>query len=321
MVNNVVVELAKLGIDVVIIPTGMSENFGSKTPIEISSRLVHRVQPDDLELVIEPPIRPLTPGKLTAWFTMFESSRLKESALKILNASELVIVPSNWNAATFSAQGLNVPIHVVPLGCDSRYEPMPRGGKFTFAAAGRMAHGGTRKGIEAVIENFEFAFPYQDDVRLNVKIFPDCKLPDTGDSRISVTRAHLTDAQMHRWMASAHCFVSAAKGEGWGLHQHEAMAIGRPVIAPIHGGLAEFMNPHNSYPVKFTHTVADGYYENCGTLITPDGFSMSDQMRAAYEDRQEVERKGWLAHCDVRGLTWANTARQLLSVLEESGAL
>lgn len=322
--NRVVIELSKLGVDPVVRATQVSELFGSKNPAEVMSRLVHRVQPEEFELIIHPPELCPNPEKFTAYFTMWESTRLKELALDFLNMSDLVIVPSNWNAATFSAQGVKTTIRVVPLGCDAKYDNMPAGGKFVMAAAGRMAHGGSRKGIAQVIECFKAAFDGMDDVRLNIKIFPDCKLDEQDDARISVTRAYISESQMRSWMGSAHCFASAARGEGWGLHQHEAMAMGRPVIAPIYAGLAEFMNRRNSYPVDFTHAPDDdGFYFGYGNLIDVDEWDMVRAMRQAYEDwaAGRIAHKGWIAHEDVKHLTWNNTAAKLLKVLREASLI
>lgn len=322
LVNRLVASMSSLGVFPVVRATQNVEMFGAKTPIETKTRLVHRVQPEDFELIIHPPELAPTPEKFTAYFTMWESTRLKELAVDLLNMSDVVIVPSHWNAATFSAQGVKPPIFVVPLGCDASYTPMPSG-KFTFGAAGRMSHGGTRKGIAMVIDCFLAAFDGVDDVRLNVKVFPDCNLDEVTDPRITVTRAFLTESQMTNWIASSHCFVSAARGEGWGLHQHEAMAMGRPVIAPIYGGLAEFMNRHNSYPVAFTHAPDDddGFYAGYGNLITIDEWDMVRAMREAYENRKECEQKGWVAHRDVRHLTWENSAKELIKVLKQTNIL
>jgi hypothetical protein len=72
-------------------------------------------------LAIAPPhlLRRYRPDARTAAFTMWETDTLPADGVKQLNRCGLVIVPSMWGARCFRANGVTVPISVVPLG----YEP------------------------------------------------------------------------------------------------------------------------------------------------------------------------------------------------------
>ncbi len=50
-------------------------------------------------------------------------------------------------------------------------------------------------------------------------------------------------------IASADCYVSLHRSEGFGLTPAEAMCMGKPVIATRYGGNLEFMNDRNSWLV------------------------------------------------------------------------
>lgn len=176
--------------------------------------------------------------------TMWESTRLDPEIVAVINQrAGWVIVPSSWCATVFSANGVTVPIHIVPLSVDTEvFKPGNRvsNGVVKFGAAGRLAHGGKRKGIEDVIEAFGMAFPKGDEMAsLTLKLFDDCYVPEIKDPRIEVISGVLTDDAMAAFYNSLDCFVCASKAEGWGLHAHEALACGTPVLAPKYSGLAD----------------------------------------------------------------------------------
>ena len=316
-------EMTKLGVYVQVRSLGTSEMFGAKVPPEIRERFVPSVQPEDAEVLIHPPNFVPTPGKRTFYLTMWEATRLRKTSVAYLNMAEQVIVPSWWGASCFSAAGVDKPISVVPLGIDPqtfsyRRHLEPR---CVFGVAGRMAHGGVRKGINEAIDAFLKAFPTEKDVLLKVKAFPDCPVVDIQDERIVVEKVFFSDAQMSDWLGSLTCFVSLAKSEGWGLIQHQALAVGRPVISIVYAGVAEFLSESNSYPVRFNLAPAQLAYADCGHWAEPNIDDVVDRMRQVYEHRGEAEAKGLDGHRVAHKLTWANTCAQLHQVLTKAGAL
>ena len=109
-------------------------------------------------------VGPQTPpldGRRTATLTMWESTIVP--AVETLNRTELVLVPCDWCAETFAASGVARPIRVVPLGMDPAIfhptaDPLPLD-PLIFGCAGRIHHGGMRKGIQEVADSFRAAFP------------------------------------------------------------------------------------------------------------------------------------------------------------------
>lgn len=257
-----------------------------------------------------------------ALLTMWESSRIEKPVIDAINArAKVLIVPTTWNATVFSACGVNVPIRVVPLGtaeCYS-YKPFPKADVFRFGAAGKLHFtAGFRKGIPETIECFTKAFPTETDVELNVKVFDTCKLDEPQDPRVKIIRRFIPTPEMVKWYEDLNCFVSLTKGEGWGLHLHQSMATGRPVIAPVVTGQADFINPLNSFACSFRLEHPDhGLYKDRGVWCEPDKEDAIRLMRFAYNNRDITEERGKVACESVKHLTWKNTTRCLVRVLEE----
>jgi glycosyltransferase involved in cell wall biosynthesis len=262
-------------------------------------------------------------GGKTVWLTMWETTRITPSMVAELNKATCVVNPSEWGANCFNASGVDVPIRVVPLGIDPQtyfYAPPRPHDVCVFGAAGRFAHGGERKGLNEVVELFQTAFPDETDVQLRLKVFSDCKVPDVEDNRIEIVRAYLTEDEMRQFYWDCTAFVSAAKCEGWGLHQHQALACGRPLVSVRYGGLYEFFDSNVGYVVEHKLERATGYYASTnGLWAEPVKESFVRQMRRVYNDREEAANKGTAAAKRAREFTWNRTSKALLEVAKEFG--
>lgn len=318
---------ALAGVYISIRAASRCEAFGAVIPDDIRKRLVTGVQPEPWELLLHPPNFKPTPGKRTIFSTMHETTKLPPMGPHLLNEAEVVVVPCQFNADTFSACGVNKPIRVVPLGIKTdvfNWKPFPVDDRCVFGAAGRMAHGGVRKGLVDVIYAFKRAFGRKvKDVMLKVKCYPDCPIPreDTKDPRIEILPAHLPEETLAQWFESLTCFVSVARGEGWGLCQHQAMATGRPLISPHFAGLTEFFDstcgiilPHTLQPAKFA-------YEGQGHWAEVKEDDLISAMRWVREHRAAMPEIGSRAAARVARFSWRASNKRLISVLQEFGAL
>lgn len=257
----------------------------------------------------------------SAIYTVWESTRLPESYMAMLRDTPLVIVPSAWLASCLSAQGLSAPLEIVQEGIDPEFYapvPMPEAGPFTFGTAGNIDSGGVRKGIPRVIEAFKRAFPDDSNVRLKVKVQP-CDLVDT-DPRIEIDTTHHSD--LRDWYASLHLYVSGSACEGWGRHQHEAMAIGRPVAGVAFGGVTEFFNADNSYALSYNLVPGEGVYHGCGLYAVPTVKGMTESMRRARQlDPSELVAKARQAVTSARRFTLDRQAISLVDALRRHNLL
>lgn len=319
----------KEGYDVNIRPLGYDEKDTSDPiPSEVSECLVNKAQFDDWELIVFTPSKEnLTPNKINVQLTMWESTRLMDSQLAAMNQIDHIFLPSNWNLATFSAQGVKTNMSLCPLGYREdkfSFHPMPEDYFFTFGTAGRLAHGGSRKGIEVVIRAFKQAFPaYVRNVKLKVKICPDDTFNQelVRDSRIEIIPKFMTDLEMADWYKGINCYVSGSNAEGWGLHYNEAMATGRPVIAPFYSAPADFLTDENAYSVKYNLIQATGFYDKLGHWAQPSVEDMAEQMVRAYENQKECRSKGLRAATDIQKFTFTNFCRNLEGQLADLGLI
>lgn len=314
-------------------PLSAHEPFGARIPSHVRSHFVSCTQPEDWELLLHPPNFIPTPGKRTAYFTMWESTKLPPPGVNCLNRADVVIVPTEWQRDCFSANGVKSPIYVVPLGIKTEIfrwiNPQDlystsdeNANKVVFGTAGRLAHGGVRKGVNETIKDFLEAFPASDNsVMLKVKVHPDCPVPEFNDSRIEITRAHLSEDDLKYWISGLTCFISEARGEGWGLIQQQSMSVGRPVMCMRFAGLSSFVTESNSFCVPYDLKPAEKNYKDCGSWAVPKPGAFISMMRHVASHPVEARVKGARASEDVSGLSWENSNKKLASVLCEIGAI
>ncbi len=277
-------------------------------------------------LAVAPPhlLRRYRPDANTAAFTMWETDTLPPGSVDQLNRCGLVLVPSRWGAECFRANGVRVPIEIVPLGHDpavfhptasQRNEP----GMTTFGTAGALDQGGLRKNVQRVIDLFREAFPSQTDVRLRVKITPNSPRVEThADPRIEVIDTSLSPGELADWYRSLSAFVNASAGEGFGLHLLEAMACGVPLISSTFGGVGTFFDSSVGYEVRYRLTAArNDIYR--GMWSDPDDADIIDRLWQVYRDGEQARQYGQAAAARARGFRWEDTTRRLVIALIRHG--
>ncbi len=313
-------------------PTEWSDAYGVKVPFDIFERRVHGIQPEDWELLLHTPNFVPTPGKKTAYFTMWEAENLPEKWVRMLNQAEFLMVPCDWNMQSFIKSGVTRPIHKVQLGIKTdvfcyKAPVFKEEKEFIFGAAAKTGGGGKRKGLNEVINIFQKAFPVHDPqfahIKLKVKAFSDCSVASSvaNDTRIQIVKDYFTEEQLAGWYASLDCFVSLSSSEGWGLMPHQAMSVGRPVIGCIFGGQAEYMKADNCFPVEFNLAPCQFNYAGYGFWSEPKEASVIESMRFAANNPNIVHQLGLKASHSVSHLTWENSNRQVVCLLKQYGAI
>lgn len=279
-------------------------------------------------LIAAPPhlLHRFSPDGRSAALTMWETDTLPPGAVAALNRCALVVVPSRWGAECFRANGVRVPVEVVPLGYDpavfSPAPPRPAAGvRATLGTAGALDEGGLRKNVQRVIDLFVRTFPADPGVRLRVKITPSSPPVRThGDPRVEVTARSLTPAELTRWYHGLTAFVNASHGEGFGLHLLEAMACGRPLVSAAFGGVGAFFDAAVGYEVPHQLVTArNAVYSGRWADVSDD--DLAARLREVAADPDRAAHLGAAAAARAAGFTWADTARQLAGVLARRGFL
>jgi glycosyltransferase involved in cell wall biosynthesis len=237
----------------------------------------------------------------------------------------VVLVPCAWNQDGFQASGVKAPIRLQPLGIDPSLF-WPRGPHplepVIFGTAGRMLHGGIRKGIQDVITAFAAAFPdRRSPARLKVKIWPDDPPVNTYDHPgIEVLRDPLTHEGIADWYRSLSVYVSASRAEGYGLQPLQAMACGRPVLAGFHSGHLEYLDEACAWRLPCHLTpVAQSTYGGIGEWYEPDIPALVEILRDLARAPDSLRDKGRAAAAIAARKTWDQAGAILLNTLDEFG--
>jgi glycosyltransferase involved in cell wall biosynthesis len=225
-----------------------------------------------------PLVRELVPYGRFIGHTVWEADRIPDHWPGLLNETDLVIVPTEWNRDVFVEGGVRVPVAVVPPV--ARVPVLRDGGApldipdelIVFYAIGRWDQ---RKAMFHAVEAFLRAFTGDDPVVLVVKTGPKIEMPPTEEWGTDNPRAWTTGWQVARlvsrhrhpaqlrlevgdWtddqIAALHargdCYVSLTRGEGWGMGAFDACAYGNPVVATGWGGALAFLDDEGASLVE-----------------------------------------------------------------------
>ncbi len=171
----------------------------------------------------------------------------KRDWVPILNRLDLLITPTDWNVRMWRAEGVSVPIEVIPLGIDTESYFPPRGRTCRFLTLHENLGGSSsRENWRHTLRAYCAAFTANDDVRLTIKTWKwkpeewlqayertlfDFDLDESTAPAIEVIESRLSTAEMRALYQSAWLFVKNANREGWSLPCTEAVACGGRVAA------------------------------------------------------------------------------------------
>ena len=188
-----------------------------------------------------------------------------------------------------------------------------------------------RKGVDVLVRAFCEEFRKADDVCLIIKTFPnphnlveelvrEAGQRSPGHASVRIVTESMTNGQMRYLLENANCLVSASRGEGFGLPVAEAMLVGCPVIATVHGGQADLCAPESCWPVEFQIVPAKTHLtEGPSVWAEPSVSSLRERMREVYRaTREEVAARTLVARAHIaENFTWAQVARRHLAACEQ----
>jgi|KBSSwiStaDraftv2_1062776.scaffolds.fasta_scaffold03148_28 glycosyltransferase involved in cell wall biosynthesis len=299
-----------------------------------------------------PDFRPPTGRHRINWTLMETHGKVHADMAKQVNDSyDELWVCTEWNAATFKASGVRVPISVVPLGIDRAvYRPQKRRklppcrllstGKratiaspsgFIFLSVGLPS---PRKGFEVIADALEMAFGPRADVDLVVasthgQTAWTMKLAAhvaRSKVRVWILEGRFNEHEMSGIYAASDAYVSASIGEGWNLPAHEASACLKPVIVPrnsvhpeIFGEDAFVFDVDGVGRMPEVEPVSPWYVGMEFSLLrTKATRNLADAMLAVRDDSHKVRSKVQLLNDRLSSLTWdataSNVTRRLIEV-------
>lgn len=202
-----------------------------------------------------------------------------------------------WTGSKFNEQamrnaGVTKPVYIIPEAIDAsinpgEFEPYIIAHKtdFKFYSIFEWTE---RKNPLALLEAFWREFEGNDGVSLTIKTY---QVGFTAEKREMINqqirklkarlnlksyaplylyRQLMDRHQIYRFHRSFDCFVSAHRGEGWGIPQMEAMLMERPIISTNIGGIHEYLtHKKDAYLTKYTMAPVDNGNYNA-QWYTPD---------------------------------------------------
>ena len=248
-------------------------------------------------------------------FTMWEPDAWIPEHFKWMRTFKRIIVPSQHNLAYLRSKGFKN-VRYCPLGVPLNFAFLPAG-PLTFLSVGQDHGVNDRKRSGDVIRLFQEAFPVEPDVRLIVKQSPRCREHRCFDTRVRNIRAVLNEDEMLALRRSAHVGIQPSGLEGWGLPAHEMLATGRPVIATLWGGHANFLNANCTFPLEYKFCRAPKeVYKGIGMYARATDASILRAFRWCYENPEEIALKGAMAFKQARHFTPEHFGARLWEALQ-----
>ena len=239
------------------------------------------------------------PAELLVVATVREGTLVPKARVHAINqTAALLYLPCRQNVDSFRNCGVRVPIKILPHGVDPDRFPFlerTRTGAepFTFGTFGALSR---RKGTDVLVRAFSEEFASSEPVRLLLKSIDELPFAPADDPRVRVVTGFLTHPHLIRLLRSLDAFVLPSRAEGFGLCGLEAMATGLPTIATAWSGPADYLDPVDSFPLRFrlvdaAATEANGvrYF---GEWAEPDVGHLRTLLRWLYEHRTEAVRMG-----------------------------
>ena len=259
--------------------------------------------------------------------TMFETDRIPPDWVAACNRMDEVWVPSQFNVETFANSGVErSKLVVMPGAVDSEFfdparhtvYPLPNPARFNFLSIFEWS---SRKGWDVLLAAYLREFSADDDVCLWLRTYLFSK-PD-GDPteaiwqriqkftaslgldgknlpRIELIADQVPSADLPGLYLACDCYVAPSRGEGWGRPQHEAMLMGRPVIATNWSANTEFMTSDNSYLLDYEVVDTQGLEPELSHYkghrwANPSESHLRTLMRHVFNHPEEARLKGQTA--------------------------
>jgi glycosyltransferase involved in cell wall biosynthesis len=253
-------------------------------------------------------------GQKVSFITMWETNQLPSKIKDFLPHVDTVIVPSMHNFDLFSQFHNNV--HMIPLGVDRAVwctsDVIPHG-KFRILCGGSEWH---RKGLGVVLEVFQkLALP---DAELCIKIVPPyLYAPDLTDiPNVTVYDKWMTETDEADLVRSCNLFVSASRGEGFGLMPLQAISAGVPVVLTNAHGHREFADLATHRISTTSVPCENGFWGGAGDWDEPNRDELAAAILDVYKNRDKYRRQAALTAPAVGSFNWGTAADQLLQIVK-----
>ena len=258
------------------------------------------------------------PGKRNIGYFFWETSRIPKKWVDACQCLDELWLPCSSNADACRRSGVKVPIRIIP-----QPTPLPAHNKrvwipgadddtYVFYSIFQWTE---RKNPSCLLRAYWNAFHNKENVILVIKSYMagdsareidlitqtmssiKKEMATTlGVSEDSLCKVYfiskiISDDHITRLQNSGHCFVTAARGEGWNIPAAQAILLGQPIISPSYGGVVDFLTHKEYYSVSCRGMIQVSgmswikWYESNQKWCDPSYISMSIHMRTVFEQR------------------------------------
>ncbi len=214
----------------------------------------------------------MEPGKYHIGHLFWETSKLPKAFADGCNMMDEIWTGSETNAEAIRNSGVNVPVLVFPQPIEidrpaqKPYTLMDTDpDTFVFYSIFEWSE---RKNPVALIQAYLQEFTNKENVVLLIKTYIGNFQPDKmrfirtelrklrarfgeGGARILLYPYLMDRSQIDRLHATGHAYVTAHRGEGWGIPIVEAMLSANPVITTGYNGVNEYLTPETAWVLPF----------------------------------------------------------------------
>jgi len=170
-----------------------------------------------------------------------------------------------------------------------------------------------RKNPEGIIRAFRRAFDRRERVTVVLKsinahadrMAREFLAAEAKGLNVVFIDEHFTPGELNGLFALSDCYISLHRSEGLGLGMAQAMSLGKPVIATGYSGNLEFMNPGNSFLVRYEYTELSeqaGFYQPGLRWAEPDIDDAARLMRFVFDCQEQAMEVGARGAVAVRQL-------------------
>lgn len=269
--------------------------------------------PDEFERLKEP-------GKYHIAHFFWETDKLPEVFVQGLNLVNEIWTGSEANKSAILKSGVDKPVHIIPQPIETEREwpasyELPGIPAFTFYSIFEWTD---RKNPAALLRAYYGEFRKDENVCLLIKTyFRNFNLSNKRMIRDTISKIQaefggpentppvfvyldlMDRQQIMRFHMTGDCYVSAHRGEGWGVPQAEAMLAGRPIISTGYGGIHEYLEAgKNAMLIKYTMVPLKGmdhsshFYTNDQLWAEVDGLALRENIRFAFNNPEEMHKIG-----------------------------
>lgn len=273
-------------------------------------KIIHTT-PDEIERLKEP-------GKYHIAHFFWETDKIPQVFADGLNLVDEIWTGSEANKKAIMKGGVDKPVHIIPQPIETEREwpakyELPEFDGFLFYSVFEWTD---RKNPEALLRAYYSEFKKGDNVGLLIKTyFRNFNLSNKRMIRQAVANVQaefggpenvppvflyldlMDRQQIMRLHATGDVYVSAHRGEGWGVPQVEAMLAGHMVISTGFGGVHEYLTdgkdaillPYKMQPLKgMAHSAH--FYSSDQRWAEIDPADMQNAMRKSFDNRAETAK-------------------------------